>query len=135
MNVVQLVDNGIPAEEAGRIAAAWRWVYVDIRGQLTQSIKTVTTLGGDPTRLRELRLELGQLDRGKHRACTQSPPGFSARAALRLIQELVGYLPLELQGDTHRLAALLADWARVERECAERAAAHAKLYAKGGHRG
>ncbi|MFD8822094.1 hypothetical protein ACFV1C_07020 [Streptomyces sp. NPDC059605] len=122
MNVAQLIDNGIPADQAGPIAAAWSWVYPGIREQLTQRVKTATALGGDPSRLKELRRELGQLDRCTHRACTQSPPGFSARAALRLIQESLRHLPLELQGDTHRLAALLADWARVAQARAEQEA-------------
>lgn len=121
MNVSQLIDNGIPADEAGPIAAAWTWVYQDIREQLTRHIKTSTARGGDTTQLKELRRELGQLDRCTHRACTQSPPGFSPHAALRLIQEVLRYyLPLELQGDTHRLAALLADRASSERARADR---------------
>ncbi|WP_331757606.1 hypothetical protein OG209_40895 (plasmid) [Streptomyces sp. NBC_01383] len=120
MNVAQLIDNGVPADEAGPIAAHWTWVYDGIREELNQRVKTAKTLGGDPARLQELRRELGQLDRCTHRACTQSPPGFSAHAALRLIQETLRYLPLELQGDTHRLAALLADWARVVQARVER---------------
>ncbi|MDT9686420.1 hypothetical protein RND61_30760 [Streptomyces sp. TRM76323] len=131
MNVAQLIDNGVDADEAGAIAARWNSVYGCIREELTARVKTTKTLGGDPTRLKELRRELGQLDRCAHRACTQSPPGFSARAALRLIQEALRYLPLELQGDTHRLAALLADWARVKRDRAERAARHAEVDRRG----
>ncbi|WP_031080493.1 hypothetical protein [Streptomyces sp. NRRL S-118] len=123
MDVFELVDNGIPADEARPIVIAWTWVYLDIREELTQRIKTATALGGDPSRLKELRRELGQLDRCAHRACTQSPPGFSAHAALRLVQEALLYLPLELQGDTHRLAALLADRARLDQARAERARA------------
>lgn len=123
MNVAQLIDNGIPADEAGPIAARWNSVYDGIREELTKLVKTSKALGGDPVRLTELRRELGQLDRCTHRACTQSPPGFSAHAALRLIQETLRYLPLELQGDTHRLAALLADWARVVHDRAQRARA------------
>jgi hypothetical protein len=122
VNVAQLIDSGVPADEAGPIAAAWTWAYDGIRQELTQRVKTAKALGGDPARLQELRRELGQLDRCTHRACTQSPPGFSAHAALRLIQETLRYLPLELQGDTHRLAALLADWARVVQARVEREA-------------
>ncbi|MFJ6486605.1 hypothetical protein ACIQK6_41825 [Streptomyces sp. NPDC091682] len=128
MDVAQLIDNGVPADEAGPIAARWNSVYDGIREELTARVKTAKTLGGDATRIKELRLELGQLDRCTHRACTQSPPGFSAHAALRLIQESLRYLPLELQGDTHRLAALLADWARVVHARAERAARLAEVY-------
>ncbi|MFE1271299.1 hypothetical protein [Streptomyces sp. NPDC058758] len=131
MNAAQLIDNGVSEGEAGRIAARWNSVYGCIREELTAQVKTSKALGGDPTRLTELRRELGQLDRCMHRACTQSPPGFSASAALRLVQEVLRRLPLELQGDTHRLAALLADWARVERERAERAAQHAEVYRRG----
>lgn len=122
MNVAQLIDNGIDADEAGPIAARWNSVYDGIREELTARVKTAKALGGDATRIKELRRELGQLDRCTHRACTQSPPGFSAWAALRLIQETLRYLPLELQGDAHRLAARLADWARVDQARADRGA-------------
>ncbi|MGA5220897.1 hypothetical protein ACPCAE_33175 [Streptomyces cinereoruber] len=123
MNAAQLIDNGVPADEAGPIAARWNSVYDGIREELTARVKTAKTLGGDATRIKELRLELGQLDRCTHRACTQSPPGFSPHAALRLVQESLRYLPLELQGDTHRLAALLADRARIEWDRVQRARA------------
>ncbi|MFJ8982901.1 hypothetical protein [Streptomyces sp. NPDC102282] len=128
MNVAQLIDHGIPADEAGPIAAAWAWVYPGIREELTKHVKTAKALGGDASRLTELRRELGQVDRCTHRACTQSPPGFSAGAALRLVHEVLRYLPLELQGDTHRLAALLADWARVTQTRAERARAEGEAH-------
>ncbi|MBT2898523.1 hypothetical protein [Streptomyces sp. McG3] len=128
MNVAQLMAAGAHPDEAGAIAAAWTWVYDGIREELTARVKTARKLGGDATRVKEIRRELGQLDRCAHRACTQSPPGFSAYAALHLIQESLLYLPLELQGDTHRLAALLADWARIERARAERSARLAEVY-------
>ncbi|MEV8347156.1 hypothetical protein [Streptomyces niveus] len=120
MNTEDLIVNGIPANEAGPIAALWFWVYPGIRVYLTHQVKTADARGGDATRFRRLRLELGQLDRCTHRACTQSPPGFSPYAALRLLEEALPHLPLELRGDTHRLAALLAD--RVQANQAERAA-------------
>ncbi|MFC8223943.1 hypothetical protein ACFUTY_37965 [Streptomyces sp. NPDC057362] len=120
MNVAQLIAAGVAADEAGAIAARWNSVYDGIREELTARVKTARTLGGDATRLAEIRRELGQLDRCTHRACTQSPPGFSAHAALRLVQESLRYLPLDLQGNVHRLAARLADWARIEQDRAER---------------
>ncbi|MEU8967065.1 hypothetical protein AB0C89_35950 [Streptomyces sp. NPDC048491] len=120
MNAAQLIAAGVAADEAGAIAARWNSVYDGIREELTARVKTARKLGGDATRLTEIRRELGQLDRCTHRACTQSPPGFSAHAALRLVQESLRYLPLELQGGTHRLAARLADWARIEQDRVER---------------
>lgn len=134
MNVAQLIDHGVDADEAGVIAAHWNQTYDGIREELTKRVKTSKALGGDPARLVELRRELGQLDRCTHRACTQSPPGFSAHAALRLVQEALRYLPLELQGNVHRLAAELADWARIEQARAQRARA-AREREAGGRRG
>ncbi|KOU46172.1 hypothetical protein ADK56_31025 [Streptomyces sp. MMG1522] len=131
MNVAQLINNGIGPDEAGSISASWNAAYEGIREELTARVRTAKALGGDATRVKEIRRELGQLDRCAHRACTQSPPGFSAYAALRLIQESLLYLPLELQGDVHRLAALLADWARVERARTERAARLTEVYRRG----
>ncbi|WP_328565265.1 hypothetical protein [Streptomyces coelicoflavus] len=134
MNVAQLIDNGVDANEAGPMAARWNQTYDGIREELTRRVKTAKALGGAPARLMELRRELGQLDRCTHRACTQSPPGFSAHAALRLIQETLRYLPLDLQGDVHRLAAVLADWSRIEQDRAQRARA-AREREGGGNRG
>ncbi|MFB8023941.1 hypothetical protein ACFC36_35810 [Streptomyces rubiginosohelvolus] len=131
MNAALLLAAGAHPDEAGAISAAWTWVYDGIREELTARVKTARKLGGDASRVKEIRRELGQLDRCAHRACTQSAPGFSAYAALRLIQESLLYLPLELQGDVHRLAALLADWARVERARTERAARLAEVYGRG----
>ena len=124
MNAAQLIDNGVAPDVAGPMAAAWGWVYDGIREELTRRVKTANKLGGDSSRLKELRHELGQLDRCTHRACTQSPPGFSAHAALRLVQESLRYLPLELQGDAHRLAAQLADWARFGQSLVQRGGHH-----------
>jgi hypothetical protein len=116
MDAAKLIDNGMPSHEAEPIAAAWNWVYDGIREELTRRVKLAKAMDGEAVGLKTLRLELGQLDKCTHRACTQSPPGFSSYAALRLVQQSLRYLPLELQGDTHRLAALLADWARTGRE-------------------
>ncbi|MET9676409.1 hypothetical protein ABZY68_25440 [Streptomyces sp. NPDC006482] len=118
MNADLLVDNGIPLEEAAAITDAWNGLYPAIRGELNQRVKTATTFGADPTRFKDLRRELGQLDRCRHRACTQSPPGFSPHAALSRIQDAIRLLPDDLAGDAHRLAALLADRALVQRTLA-----------------
>lgn len=58
-----------------------------------------------------LRLELGQLDRGTHRACTRSPGGFSAGAAYRSVRNLLSIAGLNDHGlaPVYRLAAVLAE--------------------------
>ncbi|WP_017238127.1 hypothetical protein [Streptomyces sp. SS] len=118
MNAASLVHSGIPPEDAAAITEAWNGLYPAIRSELNQRVKSATAFGADPTRLRDLRRELGQLDRCTHRACTQSPPGFSPHAALRRIQDVIRLLPDDLAGDAHRLAALLADRALVQRTLA-----------------
>jgi hypothetical protein len=123
VNADQLIEAGVRADEAGPIAAAWNWVYDAIREELNLRIRNAKAQGGDAARITELRLRLGQLNRCAHRACTQSPPGFSPHAALRLVQESLVYLPLESEGDAHRLAALLADSARWQEHDARREAA------------
>ncbi|MFD4050152.1 hypothetical protein ACFWSF_32160 [Streptomyces sp. NPDC058611] len=119
MNADQLVAEGMPVEQAAVIAAAWNRVYPGIRERLTECVKTFPAHGANVSRIKDLRRELGQLDRCTHRACTQSPPGFSPRAALRLVQDSIRLLPDHLVGDAHRLAALLADRALLQRTIAE----------------
>lgn len=58
----------------------------------------------------ELRRELGQLDRGTHRACTRSSGGFSPASAYGIVRNLLSLTSLN---DTdlakvYRLAAVLA---------------------------
>jgi hypothetical protein len=119
VNAEQLANDGIPADEATVIAAAWNRVYPAIRERLTECIRTFGAQGADVTRVRELRRELGQLDRCTHRACTRADPGFSPGAALRLVQEVIRVLPYDLLGDAHRLAAVLADRAAIQRTVVE----------------
>ncbi|WP_405960772.1 hypothetical protein OG235_27800 [Streptomyces sp. NBC_00024] len=58
-----------------------------------------------------LRLTLGQLDRGTHRACTRSPGGFSVLAAYSAVRALLKTTSLNDEGlsAVYRLAAALAD--------------------------
>lgn len=115
MDAENLITNGIPTEEAAVIASTWNMVYPAIRQSLNECVRTGTSQGADMSRIKELRRELGQLDRCTHRSCTQSPRGFSAWAALFLVQDIIRLLPDHIVGDTHRLAAVLADRALVQR--------------------
>lgn len=60
-----------------------------------------------------LRRELGQLDRGAHRACTRSPGGFSTLAAYRAVRAFLDATTLNDRGlaAVYQLAAALADTA------------------------
>lgn len=59
----------------------------------------------------ELRRDLGQLDRGTHRACTRSPGGFSVTAAYMAVRNLLNRASLNSYGmpGVFRLAAVLAE--------------------------
>lgn len=58
-----------------------------------------------------LRRQLGQLDRGTHRACTRSPGGFTVLAAYSTVRALLKTTGLNDEGlaAVYRLAAVLAD--------------------------
>ncbi|MDX2528005.1 hypothetical protein [Streptomyces europaeiscabiei] len=58
-----------------------------------------------------LRLTLGQLDRGTHRACTRSPGGFTVRAAYWAVRALLDVTSTNDEGlsAVYGLAAALAD--------------------------
>ncbi|MFI1701996.1 hypothetical protein ACH419_39450 [Streptomyces bobili] len=58
-----------------------------------------------------LRRDLGQLDRGTHRACTQSPGGFNVLAAFTSVRNLLTVAGLGDRGlaPVYRLAAALAE--------------------------
>jgi hypothetical protein len=62
-------------------------------------------------RVEELRLVLGQLDRGTHRACTRSPGGFSAFAAYRAVRAFLDATTINDRGlaAVYQLAAALAE--------------------------
>lgn len=66
-------------------------------------------------RVEELRLVLGQLDRGTHRACTQSPGGFTVLAAYSAVRALLSASGLNDHGlaAVYELAAVLADAAEA----------------------
>ncbi|WP_328436959.1 hypothetical protein OHA71_06615 [Streptomyces sp. NBC_00444] len=73
----------------------------------------------------ELRRTLGQLDRGTHRACTQSPGGFNIHSAYTAVRALLNATGLNDHGlaDIYRLAAALAEAAEERhRELAARTA-------------
>lgn len=70
-----------------------------------------------------LRRTLHQLDRGTHRACTQSPPGFSALSAYTAVRALLNTTSVNDHGlaAVYRLAAVLAEAAEERhRELAAR---------------
>jgi hypothetical protein len=96
----------------------WPAVYPAMRQILDAVIRAnrgVSRPVADVSRLERVRLELGQLDRGTHRPCTQSPPAFSPFAAFSLVREVCETTPLghPATGAIYRLAADLADQSAV----------------------
>lgn len=74
----------------------------------------------------DLRRQLGQLDRGTHRACTRSPGGFSILAAYSAVRALLARTSVNDHGlaAVYELAAVLADAAETRhRELSARDAA------------
>lgn len=59
----------------------------------------------------ELRLVLGQLDRGTHKLCTRSPGAFSVTGALMAVRNLLNITSMSSPGLhlIYRLAAVLAE--------------------------
>jgi hypothetical protein len=109
--------------------AAWSAVYPAMRQILDAVIRAnrgASRPVANVSRLERARLELGQLDRGTHRPCTQSPPAFSPFAAFSLVREVCETTPLghPATGAIYRLAAELADQSAVfERRFTPRSAA------------
>lgn len=62
-------------------------------------------------RAEELRLVLGQLDRGTHKLCTRSPGGFTVTGAYMAVRSLLNISSLSSPGlaFVYRLAAVLAE--------------------------
>ncbi|WP_255951593.1 hypothetical protein [Streptomyces odontomachi] len=79
----------------------------DLRAFLPTEAKTRRRLKNAET----LRRELGQLDRGTHRACTFSPGGFSVFSAYAAVRRLLAATSLNDHGlaAVYGLAAALAD--------------------------
>lgn len=97
---------------------AWAATYPAMRNILDTVIRAnrpAATPVVDVRRLERVRLELGQLHRGTHRPCTQSPPAFSPFAAFSLVREVCETTPLghPATGAIYRLAAELADQSAV----------------------
>lgn len=61
--------------------------------------------------VKALRLELGQLDRGEHRPCTQSPKTFTVVAAHSRVTEVIRIASSGQEGmaPVYRLSALLSE--------------------------
>lgn len=88
-------------------------------------IPTEATIRRRLANLETLRRELGQLDRGTHRACTRSPGGFSVLAAYTAVRSLLGATSVNDEGLSalYQLAAVLAEAAEERhRELAARPA-------------
>jgi len=89
--------------------------YTPTEAQLRHRLKNTETL----------RLKLGQLDRGTHRACTQSPGGFTVLAAYTAVRAFLSHTSVNDHGlaAVYELAAVLADAAEARhRELAQQTA-------------
>ncbi len=62
-------------------------------------------------RVEDIRLTLGQLDRGTHKLCTCSPGRFTVTGAFMAVRSLIGITSLSSPGlpSIYRLAAVLAE--------------------------
>lgn len=94
--------------------AAWADTYPVMRQILDTVIKAQRGARRptvDVTSLVRVRRDLGQLDRGTHQPCTQSPAAWSSFAAFRLVREVINVTPLghDATAAILRLAADLAD--------------------------
>ena len=99
---------------AARVAEGWTAVYPAMRRVLDDVIRANRNTDRplvNVRRVERVRRELGQIDRGTHRPCTQSPPAFSPRAAYGLVRYVLRLMPVghPHAGDMYRLAAELAD--------------------------
>ena len=104
----------ISEDTAARIADLWNASYPHMRELLSDVITANRTAQRPLVNVRDaerVRLELGQVDRGTHRPCTQSPPGFSAYAAYSLVRHALDLVSTDTPhaGDFYRLAAELSD--------------------------
>jgi hypothetical protein len=104
----------LTATQADHLAELWNATYPAMREILDRVIRANRGTDrpvADVPRLERVRRELGQIDRGTHRPCTQSPPGFSPTEAYILVGWVLEATSLGSPhaGGIHRLAAELAD--------------------------
>ncbi|MCY0923914.1 MULTISPECIES: hypothetical protein [unclassified Streptomyces] len=108
-------------DQALRVAELWTIAYPEMRAILDRVIKAQREFE-KPTRdvkaLEQVRLELGQLDRGTYRGCTRGGPMFSVHAARSAVHEVlnVTWLGHPGAGNIYRLAGELADLAAAANE-------------------
>lgn len=138
-DMVNLDREHLSYADAERLADLWNAAHPLMRNLLSAEIgrvrgfvkravweKPVTELyaenipdyGRSETRTRRrlkyvesLRLELGQLDKGEHRPCTQSPKCFSITAAHSRVTSMIHFASNVQEGmaPVYRLAAVLAE--------------------------
>lgn len=107
--------NGrISDEEAAQVVDLWTTAYPAMRQILDTVIRANRATDRpvvDVNRLVRVRRELGQMDRGTHRPCTQSPPGFSPWQAFRMVRAVADVTSSGSPdaGAIYRLVAALAD--------------------------
>lgn len=94
--------------------ATWATTYPHMRAILDAVIRANRGADHphvDVPRLERVRRDLGQLDRGTYRPCTQSPPAWCPTSAFGLVRAVANVTSLghPLAGANHRLAADLAD--------------------------
>lgn len=112
---------------ATRIADLWNAAYPGLRDILTEVIAGHRSYLAKQVGQREesqlvetrryiknveeIRRELGQLDRGTHRACTRSAPAFHPGSALNVVRHAMDVMPFadDRAGAVYRLAADLSD--------------------------
>ena len=100
----QVQDRAWEIDDTHPRADALR-AYALTEPQLRRRLKNAETL----------RRELGQLDRGTHRACTQSPGGFTILAAYTTVRALLARTSVNDHGlaAVYQLAAVLAEAAEA----------------------
>ncbi|MFK0203460.1 hypothetical protein [Streptomyces lavendulae] len=107
-------NPNISEDQALRVVELWTIAYPEMRTILDRVIKAQREFE-KPTRdvkqLEQVRLELGQLDRGNYRGCTRGGPMFSAYAAHGAVHDVLNVTPLGHPGagGVYRLAGELAD--------------------------
>lgn len=107
-------NPNLSEDQALRVVELWTIAYPEMRGILDQVIKAQREFE-KPTRdvkvLEQVRLELGQLDRGTYRGCTRGGPMFSVYAAHGAVHHVLNATSLghPAAGGIYRLAGELAD--------------------------